>query len=208
MAMKITVKASDVWWYCQSHRDELTRDMHLIAENPEYGAEVYITDDMGFPMVMVIVDGNDVYEETAINQTDMTRIVRRIYDEYLTENIFTILGDFEDDELSIFEDEEGNVYSEMEVIDRIEDRENELTAAVYDFVATVTEEKLDDDLVLEFEDIVEDLKDHFLEYMARKHKIDIRRPMYLVYEDGSEELEEFPYDNMEFEDENNPIYQS
>jgi hypothetical protein len=42
--------------------------------------------------------------------------------------------------------------------------------------------------------------------MARKWGLMIRRPMFLEDEAGEEFFEEFPYDCIEFEDEDNPIY--
>ena len=54
--------------------------------------------------------------------------------------------------------------------------------------------------------IEEDCLDHFIEYIARKHKVDVYRPMYIQYEGEEAEYCEYPYDELEFDDEDNPIY--
>ena len=95
---------------------------------------------------------------------------------------------------------------EEEIEDAITEREDELDQAVMDFLATVLGEgfyDLDSDSNGE---IVEDCKEHFLEYIARKFSISIYRPMYLEDEDGTDFYTDTPYENMVFDDEDNPIY--
>ena len=94
----------------------------------------------------------------------------------------------------------------LEQQDAIEEREMELDIAVSEFISAV----LGGDAYLDsedYDDIIEDCKDHFLEYLARKHGLDIFRPMVLEDEDGEDFYEEYPYECMEFDDEDNPIYQ-
>ena len=55
-------------------------------------------------------------------------------------------------------------------------------------------------------DIIRECKEHFLEYLYRKFGFQIRRPMILEDEDGKDFYEEYPYECMVFEDEDNPIY--
>lgn len=72
----------------------------------------------------------------------------------------------------------------------IEEREEELDVAIEDFVITVT----DDSVPLEnYEEIIRDLKEHFLAYMYKKHGLEPFRPMILYDEDKTEHYEEFPY---------------
>ena len=59
------------------------------------------------------------------------------------------------------------------------------------------------------EDIIataaDDIKEHVLEYIARKHRLPIYRPMYLEGEDGKDFYSEYPYEEMIFD--YNPIYE-
>ena len=131
-----------------------------------------------------------------MSETDAEKTCSKIYDEYLTDKVVDILTE-------IAEDEEESL---LEQQDAIEEREMELDIAVSEFISAV----LGGDAYLDsedYDDIIEDCKDHFLEYLARKHGLDIFRPMVLEDEDGEDFYEEYPYDCMEFDDEDNPIYQ-
>lgn len=198
MAAKITVSASDVWGYFQDTKDDLKSHMHQIAGNPEYGVEIFVTEDSGFPSIVVTEDDVQVYEEITVSEDDCRETVDKIYNDYLTLSVINYLSGSDNDE--------SDDLTALEIEDMINEREEELDAATYDFLTTAVQgEYLDKS---EFDDIVDDLKEHFLEYIARKHDLPVYRPMMLEYEDGTEEMSEYPYDNMEFEDPDNPIYKS
>lgn len=194
---EIIIDASTVWDYFSSHEDELAYHMCQIASNREYGISVFITSDVGYPSIIVTADDTQVYEETMLDKTDCEETVRMVYDNYLTDSVVMIL-----DELYGM----GIEMTEIEVEDMIACREAELDNATVDFILAVLDDF--DYSASEFDDICDDIKEHILEYMARKHHLPIRRPMYLEYDNGEEILEEFPYENMEFDDEDNPIYKS
>ena len=78
--------------------------------------------------------------------------------------------------------------------DEIEERELELTEATEVFVNAVA-----DDLQIDSE-VIEECKEHFLEYLYRKFGLTIRRPMVLEDEEGEDFFEEYPYECMIFED--------
>lgn len=196
MSVKISINAIDVWGYFQKFKIELKSYMHTIACNPDYGIEVSVTEKAGLPSIVVTADDTQIYEETAVSQHDCEKTVEKIYDEYLTDKVLNILmGDFDDEELT---------YPEVE--DMITEREEELDFAIYDFAMTVLQNTYCEISGTNFDIILDDLKEHFLEYMARKHGIPIYRPMFLEYEDGTEAVSEYPYEDMEFNDEDNPIY--
>ena len=89
----------------------------------------------------------------------------------------------------------------------IAERELELDDAVSMLLDTVIEEDVAMFLGPEADEICEDIKDHILEYLYRKHGISTRRPMVLEdTETGEDFFEEYPYEHMEFEDEDNPMY--
>lgn len=189
--MKITVSATDVWGYFKKNKDDLKSSMHEIANNPEYGVEIFITEDSGLPSITVNIDNTEVYEEMVLNEVDCEKTVKRVYEEYLTDKVITVMT-------------EDNVDDDTE--DIITDREEELDYAVRDFVMTALNEVYVDILGVEFDKMIEDCKEHFLEYIARKHELPVYRPMFLEYDDGVEELSDYPYEDMVFEDEDNLIY--
>ena len=198
MNEKIIVQASEVWGYFQDEVDDLKVHMHQIAGNPEYGVAIFVTEDSGLPSIVVTADDVQVYEETAVSAHDCQRTVEKVYDMYLTSkaiDYLTAIGDSSSDLTAI------------DIEDMIDERESELDTATYEFLlAAVQDAYIDDYATTDFDDIVDDLKEHFLEYMARKHGIPVYRPMMLEYEDGSEELSEYPYEDMEFDDPDNPLY--
>lgn len=200
MAAKITVSASDVWGYFQDAKEDLKSHMHQIAGNPEYGVAIFVTEDSGLPSIVVTADDVQVYEETAVNAHDCQKTVEKIYDDYLTSKVIaSLLGN---------EDDDADELTALDIEDMIDERESELDAAVYEFVMTAIQDAYFDDCTSDFDDICEDLKEHFLEYMARKHGLPVYRPMMLEYEDGTEEMSEYPYEDMEFEDPDNPLYKA
>lgn len=191
MDVNITILPSDIWDYFQKSRDELRSCMHQIASNPAYGIEICLTEASGFPNIVVTADDVQVYQETVFDTQNCKAVVTKIYNDFLTSKVLDILSD-EPYDLSAFEFQ-----------DSIYEREEELDAAIYDFVAAVVSKNW---LEERFEAICDDLKEHFLEYMARKHGARIYRPMILEYEDGTEAMSEYPYEEMIFDDPDNPLY--
>lgn len=188
---KITVAASEVWDYFQKHKAELEKSEHIIAENEEYGVEISITNEEGLPCFMVTADGYQYAEERAISANDCKETVETLYGDYLTEKFV----DGADDE------------SRLDQEDMIAERELELDDAFTMLLDTLIEEDLGLFFGAEADEILEDIKDHTLEYLYRKHGISVRRPMVLEDEENGEDFfEEYPYDSMVFEDEDNPLY--
>lgn len=210
MSANIIVEASAVWGYFQSKKADLFGTMILIAENPEYGTGIYLSNDCGYPDITVMADNVVVEEEIPTNPTICFLTVTDFYNDYLTASAIKLLSNFEesirkedDYETSIANDKSEKLTAEDER-EMIEDREDALDLAVLDFITAVTDEPFYNTDPT-YSAIIEDVKDHFCEYLARKHDLPVRRPMYLSYPDGVE-FEEYPYENMEFEDEGNPIY--
>ena len=104
------------------------------------------------------------------------------------------------------EGEEDEEYDEDDLAQvLIDEREDEIDAAVDDFLAVILQTNgYEYDSAID--EIHDDAKEHFIEYLARKFKFEIYRPMYLEDENGEDFFEEYPYGCMEFEDEANPIY--
>lgn len=196
----VIVEAKDVWAYFNSHKKELTQIMHQIARNEDCEVDIYLTEKNGTPNIVATHADLELYSERCLNPEDCRRTVERIYNEYLDDTVINKVMQF-----YVGDDDDEEELSKLEIEDMISERETELDAAIVDFLTVVLEGYIDESTA-DFDDICDDLKEHFLEYIARKHDLPIRRPMYLEYEDGSEELEEYPYENMEFDDEDNPMY--
>lgn len=196
MSMKIILPASGVWAYFIEHKNSLISDMHLIATNEEFGIEIYLTNQCGYPSIVVNADDSEIHSEVLMDEDDCKKSVTDAYELYLTEKIVTTTyGDEEDDELPLTEEE------------LIEDREAELDGAILDLL-TVAMSECRDIIKIDPNELCEDVKEHVLEYLYLKHGISIYRPMYLEYDDKSVEFEQYPYGNMELENEDNPIYQN
>ena len=196
---KIDVESSEIWDYSLEHEDELSKNQHLMAENDDYGMEVWLTMANGSPELIVECDGNEIYREDIFNEKDAKRTADRIYDDYLSIKAIETMTDSEDKTVYI-EDESEDEYDDEQML--IDEREEEIDAAVRDLVNIVS----DTGCYTLTDEAVDDLKEHFLEYMHRKLGISIYRPMYLEDADtGEDYFTEYPYDDMVFEDDN-PIY--
>ena len=194
----------DVWRAFKNGKD----DEILLAENTEYGISISITSDDDndvLPVIVVSADDLLVFEEAVVSQDDCTQTVKKAFDEFLNDQrvIQHFLGT---EEKADANSKNGAGFVEEESIDDLEqdmlDREDELREALTDFLLIVTDGCYVDD-----EDVVDDCLDHFLEYLARKWGYEsIRRPMILEDEKGEEFFEEYPYEIMEYDDPDDPLY--
>jgi hypothetical protein len=157
--------------------------MNLIAENSDGTIGIYITEKNGDPNFIVENNDDIIDEDMAFSKVDCEETVRELYSEYLSY-----------DELDISADTD--IKKEI-----IADRENQITVLFENFLFDLLPDT-DEDTISE---ITDDVKEHILEYIARKHGLPVYRPMYLEDEDGEDFFSEYPYEEMIFED-CNPIY--
>ena len=191
----IMIDSSELWDYCEENEDTLLTAQHMIAENPDYGMSVWITCESGSPEIIVESDDIEIYREEILNEKDAKRTADRIYEEYLSIKAIETVTEVEDD---------GTVYVDDEDEDNqvlINEREDDLDAAVMEFVNIVS----DTGCYNIKDEVLDDLKEHFLEYMHKTWGIGIYRPMYLEDVDtGEEYFTEYPYEDMVFDDEDDP----
>ena len=191
----IMIDSSELWDYCEENEDTLLTAQHMIAENPDYGMSVWITCESGSPEIIVESDDIEIYREEILNEKDAKRTADRIYEEYLSIKAIETVTEAEDD---------GTVYVDDEDEDNqvlINEREDDLDAAVMEFVNIVS----DTGCYNIKDEVLDDLKEHFLEYMHKTRGIGIYRPMYLEDVDtGEEYFTEYPYEDMVFDDEDDP----
>lgn len=217
MAANIIIEPENIWDYFEENLDSLETIMHTVAENKEYGTEICLTNDGGLPCFVVTADDVEVETATCWEKTNCIFEAKRLYDWYLTDKAVQAIADALDTKdarkfSDVYDDEgfyDGYDYSTEDesllmLEEEIDDRESDLRWAIGNFLETVlSDSNVSGDEYIEIE---EDCLEHFLEYIHLKHGLDIYRPMWIKYEDGSEEFEEFPYEHLAFDDEDNPIY--
>lgn len=173
---KIIIPPEDCWDYACDHVEDLESKMVEIARNDAVGVSIYLTvDEEEFPVYVVCQDSEEVYEEYTVNATDCEKTGNKLIDKYI-----------EGVSASSTEEPEPE---EEDIEEVIKEREDELTDAVLDFLSATCEDSYG---LLEGE--VEEIKDHFLEFLAREYGLRIYRPMEMETESGEEFLAEYPYD--------------
>lgn len=181
---KIIVEASNVWDYFQKHKTELEKAEYIIAENDDYGVNITLSSERGFPCFVVTADNYQYAEECASSKNECGETARKLYDFYLTDKIL--------------EDENLNLIDREEVIS---ERELELDEAIITLLDVILEDNAVALMGVDVDEICEDLKENILEYLYREHNISTRRPMILEDEDTGEEFfEEYPYEHMTYGD--------
>ena len=194
---KIMINAGDVWDYFHNNKASLINREHTIAENTDFGVVISLSSENDLPCFVVTADNYQYAEERAGLPTECKEVAIRLYNHYLT-------GEFINDESGDDSEEDSGLLSPE---DMIEERELELDSAISTLLDVVLEEDAAEFLGRELDKVVDDLKDHIFEYLYRKHGLSTRRPMFLEDEETHEDFfEEYPYDSMVFDDEDNPIY--
>lgn len=197
MSKKIAVEASELWSYFQKNKDELISSMREIASNDEFGIVIYLSaESEEFAHIIVEADDTEVYTETVISEGDCKYAAERIYNTYLSGSVVNVLTDGNITD--------GRSWTQIED-EEIENREYEIDDALYAFLGAVCDDVYYEDYYID-EELIQDVKEHFLEYLARKWGLPIRRPMRMEDEDGEIFFEEYPYQYMIFDDENDPVY--
>lgn len=187
----IVLYPSGVWEYFQNHKDELKDNMLKIAESPNGSWEVWISsEDDNLRIIVTDMDDDIIDEGWATTEHECLDIVGDIYSCYL--------GYVDaDDEVDLDSEDE---YINQELISA---REDEIDVLFRNMLFDLLDKSIAEDVI---EEIADDVKEHTLEYIARRHGLPIYRPMYLEDEAGKDFYSEYPYEEMIFED-YNPIYE-
>lgn len=187
---RIIFDADSVWNYHQGNKHILEDNTFLIAENDEYGVEIYLTSDGQYPQFNVIVDDTLQYCDFAMSIEDCRATLNEIYDDYLTENIIQNAINAEIDEST---DHCSNSDSDEDIIaETIKSREGQLVAAMLDFLI----EAMDSDDAVSDSDFWEKLRDcleHTLKYISDKGFLVFRPTLVKDEETGKVSLVDFPY---------------
>lgn len=191
---KIIIQPEDLWEYFTKHRIELVNKMEPVATNDEYDVVIYLTNDNGLPSLMIESSNVESEEYVVEDEESCSATVQMVYDLYLTEQIMTVMME----EAEGYDDD----MSQLELEDMMAEREADIDG----FFTRLIEDLFPDEQILYtdlMDDLVEDCKEHMLEYLYRKHGLSVYRPMELEDDEGVF-IEDYPYECMEFNP--NPMY--
>lgn len=181
MAARTIVSEEELLEYYKENQSTMDKTMYKIAENDDYDIEIYITENTkNLPCITVMAD-SDIIRESETTADRLESLAKEIYSKYLTDRAFYEIVNSQTDEFDNTDD------------DIIDVREDELSLAVEGFIYTAT-----DSTIIDIKDEeIEKIKDHFLAYLYKECGIEIYRPMYIEYPDGTEEYEEYPYSKLD-----------
>lgn len=199
MGVKIHIQPQDVWDFFNKNIKRLSDEMVVIAENTETEYTVYLTEEDGYPLFVVCQGDDDPeYDEGAISPKDCENTAQRCFTRYLypvtvTSEKYSIPFDQDDDDAES---------TKMEMEDAVYEREDELLYAMGDFLQTVLQEGVDGSDVVDTLglDVVNDILDTTLQYIAETYDLPVYRPTFVTDENGNEEYVRYPYNVEEFED--------
>lgn len=196
MGVHIYVAANTAWAFFQNHKDRLSKEMVIVAENTDTQYAVYLTEDNALPLFSVCKgDAKPEYEECALTETGCNEVAKRLYTQYLFP-VTIIDGGKCSPELAEAELED---LTRQDMEDAEYEREDELTLALCDFLSVVLQESEGDSpeiMDTYGETFVNEVLDHFLEYLALEQCLPIYRPMIITDEEtGCEVYTEFPYED-------------
>lgn len=190
----ILVEPENMYEFFLEHRPELSEESILVAADEVYGIEIFLEAQGGHPALTVMIEDNPEYTEMCVGEPDLRYTASRIYDEYLYNYVNNYAC------MCLEEEKDNEAIAGEDMFERELDLEDAMCAFLEVALANsgVSSLSLTDDEI-------QDITDHILEYIARRHQIDIYRPMFLETDDGGE-YHEFPYEFIEFEDGDNPVY--
>lgn len=206
MAFEIGLKPNQVWDFYNKNLPRLYDEMVSIARNDQTGYEIFLTEDVGVPMISVYKDDKMVYEEGTVSASDTERTVREIYQKYLLPMVVVVSKDkTPKEEMPVEEDGEepsDDEMTRMDQEDQIYEREDAIYLAFQDFLQVLAEDDYSIQDTFPDDAEVNEIIDHILEFLAIDHGLRIRRPMFIVDTDtGVEDFSEYPYEDYDFREE-------
>lgn len=208
MAKEILIEPEDCWDYFLEHKEDLVLEEHIIGQDKDYGIEICMASDLDMPRFTVYLDGDTIHEDyvvyAATAPQECTDIVSEIYSDYLDDIESTLQKEIDKQIMEQADDQEWDALIEhYDQEEEIKLQESQINDSVEELLDLLCDGFARESFTpKEFEDI----KDHICEYVARKHKKKVYRPMYLEGEDGKDFYTKFPYENMIFDDPDNPLY--
>lgn len=206
MGVNIHLKPTQVWPFFEENKARLAQEMVAIAENEDTEYSVYLTEENDCPLLSVYKEDKKLYEEPAVSEKDCETTAKQIYLKYLFPVVINTPQYSFDDDNSPEEDEDRlEFYSDEDELQNCEDaiyeREDELVFAMQDFLEVLLNCKNQEQIAeLYGEDIVENLLDEFCQFLADEYLISVYRPTWVDDEHGTENFVEYPYLDVDDED--------
>ena len=140
MGVHIYVAANTVWAFFQSHKDRLSKEMVVIAENKDTEYAVYLTEDNALPLFSVCKgDAKPEYEECVLTETGCNEAAKRLYAQYLFP---VMIVDGKKCPLELPEEEPEDL-TRQDMEDAQYERKDELSLALCDFLSVALQESID-----------------------------------------------------------------
>ena len=202
MGVNIHLKPTQVWPFFEENKARLAQEMVAIAENEETEHSVYLTEENDRPLLSVYKEDKKLYEEPAVSEKDCEATAKQIYLKYLFPLVISSPKYSFDDADQSDEDLELSPEEELQNCeDAIYEREDELSFAMQDFLEVLLNCKNQKQMMeLYGEDIIESVLDSFCRVLAEEHLISVYRPTWVADEDGYDNFVEYPYLDVDDED--------
>ena len=198
---RIIYDTDEIYDVFQDEKRDIAEHRLLVAETDDFQIflDCMVSHSMEY-VGMIVVESKDGYiieEDFFEDEKECNNIFEKAFINYIFTAETTDVVDKKDETNDTVYDKDGklNVF----YVDEIEQREGDLTLAVLNFIDGISDTQVS--CALSDED-VDEIKNHFIEYLYRKFGLSIYRPMELVMDNGDEIYEEYPYPKLRFE---NPI---
>lgn len=171
--MAAIVEPNGIWAFFQEHKKELSDNLLLVADNPDDGVEIYLTEECGMPFFQVEVMGECVCELDSVSKANAEN------------NYQELLRAF------IEPEDTGEIFTDEDL-----DRLDELQCGAEDFLQVLLEQSpekagLDEDDIEAITGLVE-------EYLYENFNIPIWHPMIVEDEHtGEPVIIRYPYGSAE-----------
>lgn len=193
MSVKVYVDQHEIWEFFASSLSRMSEEMVLIAENEETSYAVYLTEDSGYPMLVVARgDAEPEYSEPCVSDDDCVAVSKKLFKRYLVPVVVSseMVVDTDPNEETMQED------------DIMYERDDELIMAMSDFLSVAVSDAnqgAEDDVIDMYgTGFVEEVLDHVLQYLTSEHRLRIYRPTMMTDpETGETVLTEYPYEEIE-----------
>ena len=197
---KIVYDPSEIYEVFQEEKLDIANHRLLVAENDDFQIflDCMASKSLEYIGMMVIESEGYIIEEDFFDdEKECNSIFEKAFINYIFTAETTDVVDKKDETNDTVYDKDGKL--DIFYVDEIEQREGDLNLAVINFIDAISDTQMSYALT---DEEVDEIKDHFIEYLYRKFGLSIYRPMEIVMDNGDEVYEEYPYPKLRFE---NPI---
>ena len=204
MSLKVYMTPKSVYTFFLENKRHLSENAILLMENEDTKYKIYLTEQDDFPYICVCKgDGQFEFKEYATDAKDCVDTIKQAFETYLRP--VTVITDIihepeeEDDDDDVDMDEAAKQ-------DEAYIRDSELTDALCDFLAVLTQENganVDGTEILDDYgfDLLDCILGEICVMLANEYDIAIYRPMFVTDSDnGAEVFVEYPYNEYDLSD--------